>query len=969
MTTPSVDLAVVRRQTFGGMYSRNYRDRAIADDVLHGAVTLRPHPEWKIQGEINWEADPFGQRNWQAQLHMLRWLEPVRRVALDGDGKARDFWLRTCKSWVSANPPAEPKVDESYRFVSYAWTDMVDAVRALVLTFGLPLREPGRDRWLDESIYEHGLWLSDPKHLGHSNHALHQHQALFVLGSVFNKHDWTTLAVDRMTALFEASYDEQGVNLEGAIGYHKNNLIWWEEAFKRLDLEGTPRPFSAARLDLARLELAHATRPDGTLEVIGDTGPGGLGGLSSPELDYVKSQGGAGQPPEALTKVYDRGYIFGRSGWGDHERSFRDETFYSLSFGKANRVHGHRDGGALTLHAGGCSWLIDSGKYAYAQDEMRDYCVSRLGHNVVHVQGRPYDRTAEVVLTHRATSAEVDDFKFQDAGYEGVDIQRRVVYCRGGDFFLVVDTVLSKEEVVASQRWHLNPGTEIEQTAGGYRLAQGSNAAWLQWRGNMPTLSIAEGSEAPFDGWMSDDWMVRRASPVISASQTGKRFRFITIVATPRSGQFSLKSLTATPGRIDLSATVGRNQFNLAVEEGQATVSLGEEGAGTSSDIKAAWLATTELCRMADLRRRVPKPADDIFSTHYWGLAKAWIRQQPEGRAARLEILSILLSLLLRGSNSPDDQGLRAAIIDVMGSDLGREVGLTAGALGVNREPLIAWNDGSKLHSPTYKRRIRTVDSPADIVLSGDRSSEIFSASVGGLVLPFAVGRGSSGLLSVRFHGAVNRQKTTLPFFQGLTAEASGDDSFALFQDPSLDLNKIMTLAWYLGDGHADVHRYIAECIMKLRSELNLKNVLLSGSSGGGFAALQVASYLPECVALVFNPQTDVRAYYPNSSEIALTSCLNERVAGPSSSEKMVSVVAKYASLTALPRVLYVQNSGDKHHVVHHRDPFRRMLESEHPGYAGRISFFDVDWGSGHVAATGDMQSRYRAHAVTLFQD
>lgn len=973
MITHTVNLDVVRRQTFGGMFNRTARDRAVSDEILGGAITMRPHPKWEFHEGVDWQANPFGQRNWQAQLQMLRWLEPVRRVAIDGDEAAREFWLRTCKSWVTSNPPSDPKAKDPQGRTSYAWADMVEAMRALVLTFGLPLIAQGEEQWLLDSVYEHGTWLADPAHLGHSNHALHQHQALFVIGSVFGHGEWTQLAIERLTDLFEESYDDQGINVEGAIGYHKNNLVWWEQAFQRLDIEGISRPASASRLDLAYLELAHATKPDGTFELIGDTELSGPGDLSSPELDYVKTQGAMGQPPATLTKVYSAGYIFGRSGWGDHERDFQKEAFYSLSFGKANRVHGHKDGASLTLHSNGHPWLVDAGKYAYKQDEMRDYCLSRLGHNVVHVDDRAYDRTAEVSLVRSFTSDEVDDFTFVDPGYEGVELKRRVIYCRGGDFLLVVDNVFSKDEISARQRWHIDAQASVESVAGGFRLGNADKSSWILWKGNMPSLSILEGSEQPFDGWMAREWMEKIASPVISATQTGRRFRFITVIAAPHSGQFSLKKLKATGGRMSVTALSGRHQFNLIVDEDHVTVTLGEEKEqpSESQDVKTAWLKTMELCRAADVSWAASKPADSAFSTRYWSQLKKWIAHQADAKNARLEALSILLDLLLDDlANSGDDQGLRAAVVDLAGTDLGEEIGLNSTALGVLREPLLTWDDREVLQSKTYGRSIRTVRTSEDLRLSEGETSQIFSASVGGLVLPFVVGRGSTDLLSIRFHGAINRTKTTLPFFPGLTSEAKDGDNYAIFQDPSLDLNKNMTLAWYLGDGTTNIHNFIAECIQKLQTEMKAARILLSGSSGGGFAAMQVASYLPESVVLAFNPQTDVKEYFRTSTDTALSTCLRspDSMEASDSFRSATSVIASYATLEALPRVLYVQNTGDKHHITKHRDPFMKMLQSEHSNYQERIEFIDVDWGPGHVAATAEIQSKFRLDALNAFR-
>lgn len=972
MKTHTVDLDAARRQTFGGMFDRHARDRAVADEILSGKISLRPHPAWEFDDDVDWQANPFGQRNWQAQLHMLRWLEPVRRVAMDGDEEARQFWLRMCKSWVTAHPSAAYQATSTRNGANYAWADMVEAMRALVLTFGLPLANQGDQAWLVESILEHGKWLEDPAHLGHSNHALHQHQALLVVGIVLGQDHWKQLALERLTALFEESYDEQGVNVEGAVGYHKNNLVWWEQAFKRLDIEGIPRPASAARLELAYIELAHATKPDGTFELIGDTELSGPAGLSSPEIDYVKSEGSLGQPPADLTKIYRQGYIFGRSGWGDHERDFRKEAFYSLSFGKANRVHGHKDGASLTFHANGHPWLVDAGKYGYKQDDMRDYCLSRLGHNVVHLDGRAYNPKADVALLRSFTSDAVDDFTFEDPGYEGAKLTRRVIYCRGGDFFVVIDSVFSNDEVTASQRWHLDAETQLDPVTGGFRLTKDGSPAWILWKGNMPALSTVEGSEAPFDGWMAREWMEKKASPVIAASQTGLRFRFITVIAAPLSGQFTLRKLTATGGQLSMTALVGRHQFNLKADEDGARVTLGEGGGEQSAarDVKSAWLRTMDLCREAEVSWTAPKTLNG-FSTTYWSELKTWINGQADRRSARLEALGLLLDLLLDvPADLGDDQGLRAAVVDVLGTDLGDEVGLASPEIGILREPLLTWNGQADVQSTTYKRKVRTITAAEELVLPESDSASLFAASLGGLVLPLAAGRGSTDLLSVRFHGAINRTKTTLPFFQGLTSETAGNDNYALFQDPSLDLNKSMTLAWYLGDGSFDVHQFMARCIEKLQAETGAARIILSGSSGGGFAALQVASHLPDAMALVFNPQTDVSEYFRTSADTALATCLRESNDGEGTPDlsRSTSVIANYSHLEALPQVLYVQNTGDKHHVLKHRDPLRNMLETKHHSYQDRIRFIDVDWGAGHVAATAELQARYRLEALEAFQ-
>ncbi|GGC89965.1 hypothetical protein GCM10011512_16160 [Tersicoccus solisilvae] len=940
MPLPRFDLDVVHRQMFGGAYTAISTDREVADEVMAGRVTLRPHPAWELPDPMDWDADPFGRRNWQTQLHMLRWFEPVRRVALTGDDAARAYWLRTCRSWIANNPARTGGANP-------AWTPMVEAQRALSLVFALPLVAAHSDPWLIESILEHGAWLAEPGHLGRASQALHQHQALFVIGAVFHRADWTTLAVDRLAELVAETYDEEGIAAAGSVAQHKSTYLAWRTALSRLDREGIARPAAAERLDLAALELAHATRPDGTLERIGDTGVATLAGVTSAEAAWMLSRGSTGEPPADLARVYRRGFAFGRSGWGAHERAFDDETFYSLSFGRADRARGHQDGGSLTLHSGGHPWLVDAGPDV---DQQNHVPTSRVSHNVVEIVDRPYDPASDVALERHHLTDDVDDFLFVDRGYPGVEIRRRVTYCRGGDFVVVVDTVLSDDEVTARQRWHLDAGTAVRTRTHGVDLTRDESGATLLWSGNIPEITVAQGEGEP--------------GPVVTAEQTGTRFRYITVIAVPPRGHFDLTSLRSTGGRLAVAATVGRHDFGLVLDGASATATLGTPSA-SSTGLEDVRRAAVDRRRGAAATSAVPRAPGDVYTSEYGAALKDWIRSQPDLRSARLEALTRLLDLALDlGPRRTSDQGLRAALIDVAGSDLAAELGLTAATVGLKREPLLDWSGQSPLHSATYGLDMSTVNRLEELTAVSDGAT-LVAADLGPLVLPVAYGRGTSDTLTVRFHGAVNRTKSTLPLFQGLTSDLGKADSFAIFQDPSLDLDRGMTLSWYLGTPDVDLHRQMAAWIDRVAQLTGSRRVLLTGSSGGGFTALQVAAWLEDATVLAFNPQTDVEAYFAPSAERALRTCLRTSVGNvPADLRRRVSVIDRYREVERLPRILYVQNERDQHHVEHHLAPFRAMLEDVHPAHSDRVRFIPVDWGQGHVAATAPRYAHYRQQAL-----
>lgn len=964
---PSLDAEAARRQTIGLAFEPRKTDRHVAETILAGTLELKPHPAWGLPTKIEWSENPYEQPNWRAQLQMLRWLDPIRRIAAEGDQAALGFWLRTVRSWSDANPSDGGAASD------YAWADMVEAVRALELVFAFPLVPPEEEGWLADLIWEHGIWLADPSHLGKANHALHQHEALFVIGTVFHHQSWIELSRDRLIQLFEASYDEEGVNAEGALAYHVNNYLWWNVAFQRLKLEGVELPASAGRLKLALNEIVNATRPDGSIERIGDTGGSNavpIHRLRSPEMDYVRSEGAYGRVPPDLSKVYARGYVFGRSGWGAQGRAFNKEAFYSLSFGPGNRIHGHRDGGSLTLHSNGHPWLVDAGKYAYKVDPMTDYCRSRIGHNAVHIEDREHDGAGVVELISHTLSNDVDDFTFVDNSYEGVEITRRFTYCRGGDFVVLTDTVLSPSEVTATQRWHLDPETKLETIRHGFRLDREEAEARILWSGTLPELSVVRGETEPYDGWVATDWMKKQPAPVIKATKSGHRFRFITIIAVG-SGTFSLDRVAAEGDGILVSATVDQSQFNVVVSKDRVAVSLGEQTADQVflplqqrlelAIIKAQKLRTSALVNLAVV---------DLFTPEAWAQMRKAVLWAKDVREARLEAIVMLFQILLADLEASPDWGLRAALLDLAGADIGQEIGLNAAVLGINREPLISWPQSTPTVSSKYKASVRTIETLEDLHVQREGNG-IFTLPIGGLLLPMFIGRGSGDVLSVRFHGAINRSKTSLPLFQGIGAETSSGSNFLIFQDPTLDLDGDMTLSWYLGGRGANLYEEMARCIQRVQTQVGCSSVLLTGTSGGGYVALQVASFLREAVALVFAPQTDILSYYEQNRTEAITACFGSREALDEDPEGRVrtSLLARYSQLNDLPLVIYVQNIQDVHHVENHERPFAIFLESFPADQSERINFVQVDWGPGHIALTRERYEEHRAIALAVLSD
>lgn len=554
----SLDAAVALRQTM----ARSYRQKDV-DALLAGKLAMAPHPEWTLPETPTWREDPFHDRNWQFQFHTLRWLEPLRRAAAKGDDAAYEMWLRWVRDWVAQNPPQSPQS-------RWAWADMADGVRALHLCQAVPVvekRSPELLERLELAIRTHAEHLADPAHMGKANHALHQVESLFVCGRVLGDERLWRLAMERMSALLFEQYDEQGMNAEGAVAYHHNNVLWWERALKRVKREKLERPSGAERLDRAHEGIAHATRPDGTYVTIGDTDAMTPEALEAqhPATDYVWTKGRAGKAPASTTALYEAGWVFARSGWGDADRPYADQSYYTVRFGPSRRVHGHADGTSVTLSARGVNWVVDPGKYDYSTSTPRLHFVSRAAHSVMTLDGHRLQNRAQVDLVRRTFAASHHDLLLTDSSFGRANLTRRIVWSTSGEYMVVIDEANTSRAVRALQRWQLGPEVEARIDGQEVHLRSGDRVALISVVVDGAQLSAVRGQESPFDGWVSAGWRKKVEATAITAQIGASSPRIVTVLV-PAAGKG-----VAAPHVRPLDGAAGPSMLTLEVGNGLLT--------------------------------------------------------------------------------------------------------------------------------------------------------------------------------------------------------------------------------------------------------------------------------------------------------------------------------------------------------------------------------------------------------------
>lgn len=926
-------IAAAARLSDGPKFQATDSDEAIVEQLLARRVELRPHPPTELATPVDWEADPFGQRNWGAQLHMLRWIDPLRRVSErmpERRPELMGLWQELVDEWADANLDFDEAAPS-------AWLSMVEAYRAEALINGLGLTD--RPERVMSLLVRHGEWLRDERNLGHSNHALRQHYALFIVGVVLGRRDWIDLSIDRLRHHAETMFDREGVNNEGAVGYWDMNWQWSSFLADTLEAEGMDAQFLRSKLELAAGTLAASTRPDGYYEAIGDTGPLGPATGRHPLLDYAASNGTTGVAPEELASVYTRGFAFGRSGWGEIARSFRDESFYSLVFGKNDKVHGHEDSGGVTFFAGRRPLLVDAGKYAYVDTAQRDYCVGRTGHNVITIDGAHYDLAKEVSLVAFKHSDALDYYVLEDKGYEGVQIRRTVVYSRSTESLLVVDYVQADKEVTARWRWHLQPNARTTIRGANALVRMGDKEHSLLWAGSAPNLSLHRGEADPLEGWYSPSWNKLVPADVVMAVKRAKRSRTAVLIQSEGSDRRNLQSFMIDGGMGYVARGNGKVECIVLDDEGARTVSTDEEH--LEETIDQLRIEPTEL--VVDTRVVRPPETPTMAGEIDERVCKARDALVPASSRDQIrEAAQALRDVLHEGY----DQGALAALRDFAATyGSGAVGGVPTGSKGhrygfdfspgcskikfrgelINLEAF----ERRRLHKPNWQRL-------------GEKSLHIYN--LGSLTLPILYRPGSSSELLVCFSGAQDRAKVTLPRFEWQRQFANVDCHQLFVSDPTLDLDSDLRIGWYLGSAEIDLPEKLAALIREYAHRVGAEKIVTMGTSGGGFAALQTAALIPDARSVAVNPQTDIGRYRARFSRQAASVVFGTPEPHTSSRSSVAERLRQAKQPVDLQIIL---NGGDPHHRDNHVEPLAEACA--HLSWV-KLHVDEVDWGAGHVS-------------------
>lgn len=233
--------------------------------------------------------------------------------------------------------------------------------------------------------------------------------------------------------------------------------------------------------------------------------------------------------------------------------------------------------------------------------------------------------------------------------------------------------------------------------------------------------------------------------------------------------------------------------------------------------------------------------------------------------------------------------------------------------------------------------RNRTANGRYDVMLDGG-------------VLPVSVLLQDSPCLVFTFTGAANRDEgNTLPQFASTGLYKYMPASFIRLADPSLDRNDEMRLAWYAGHDGFALQQQLPNLIMRMIEHLGVTRAAFVGGSGGGFAALYYSWHIPQSVAIVLNPQTNLNKYHWGHRRRYREVCWPSLDAkAPLDSVVDVNLCPLYAGRFD-NTVICIQIASDYFHLTRQFAPFVAALPAEH---RERLIVRVANWGvKGHKPA------------------
>ncbi|TCM36974.1 heparinase II/III family protein [Kribbella sp. VKM Ac-2568] len=494
------------------------------------------------KGDIDWRLNPYKNPSWYMWLHSLRWLGLGISAASKGDRAALAHVTAIVEDWVHDNPYSWKNDVGAYESTMHRTNVLICTRQAILSGLRVPTLPAGYS-WLDKALVEHAKFLIK-NYSGDGNHGTDEALALFGVGCTLNRPSYLHTAESRLTNAIKTAIDSAGSTNEQSTAYAQFNYTLWGRAEAVLKQCGAdPGTTISKRRALMANWLALATNSLGRLHQIGDSEA--VKTMSDPgtPLEYAASLGTKGVAPTQRIGIFDAGYVFGRTGWGQ-TRPFSQESTYSIRFGPAREKHGHNDHMAITYTSRGREILVDGGHAGYQTDKWRAWARSQAAHNSLTTPMTP-DRNFATTLKRSRIEPDSEFYEFTDQPGTGIDRTRGVLVLKDPDLLVVLDQATSTTPQQFQTLWHLpddqnvtvrSPTTAVAKKPGG-----GTQTFLFQipYRQQLPTdaIQVEKGESDPVQGWHYPDIFTRKPAPTVMFNRSGQSATILSVIAPVKTSQ------------------------------------------------------------------------------------------------------------------------------------------------------------------------------------------------------------------------------------------------------------------------------------------------------------------------------------------------------------------------------------------------------------------------------------------------
>ena len=314
---------------------------------------------------MKWNANPFYDDNWKFHLSAWRMLDPIiREYARTGDPAYLREAMPFALDWHRYHL-------EERRRNKFVWYDMSVGQRAAKLAFIIErvnrrlfvVSDDEKGKLL-EMAEAHLTELMKPQAIAPNNHGIFQALGLKLLAAVVgDRPDAADLAVKQFRRIMDGQFTHEGVHTENSPDYHfyTRTMLLSSKVSRHLG-----DPFNG-REDAVKAVNPWLVFPTGKIARVGDS-YGKSAPLSVDPEDTIR----CGEKAYAVKDLTKSGYAIVRSLPSEPQNSMLFVT------GMAHTMdHKHADELSFELFEEGQFVFVDSGKYGYKRNSMRESFAAR----------------------------------------------------------------------------------------------------------------------------------------------------------------------------------------------------------------------------------------------------------------------------------------------------------------------------------------------------------------------------------------------------------------------------------------------------------------------------------------------------------------------------------------------------------------------------------------------------------------